>query len=445
MEGKKVFKNATWIIACKIVQAVLNLVVTMLTARFLGPSGYGLVNYAASVVAFMAPVMQLGLNGVLVQELVNHPEKEGETLGTALAMTSLSSVFCVAGVVGFAAVANFGEKTTIIVCGLYSLLLIFQALEMTQYWFQAKLKSKYTSIVMLIAYAITSAYRIFLLVRGMSIYWFAVSQAIDYLIIAACLLVIYKKLGAQRLSFSKDAMRRMFAKSKYYIVSNLMVTIFAQTDRIMLKLMDGDAATGYYSAAATCAGLTGFVFTAIIDSARPSIFESKKTDEVSFERNMTRLYSVIIYLSLLQSLFITLFSPLIVHILYGSAYAPTENALRLIVWYTTFSYLGSVRNIWILAEDKQKYLWILNLSGALINVVLNAVFIPFWGIMGAAFASLVTQVFTNVVMNIIVRPIARNNLLMLKALNPRVLLDMVRKKSPPAGGDETNGANEANE
>ena len=217
----------------------------------------------------------------------------------------------------------------------------------------------------------------------------------------------------------------MFKVSKFYIISSLMFVIFAQTDRIMLKLMIDDAATGYYSAAGTCAGLTGFVFTAIIDSARPSIFESKKTG-VGFEKGVCALYSVIIYLSLIQSLFISLLSPIIVKILYGGAYAPTISVLRVVVWYTTFAYLGSVRNVWILAEGKEKYLWILNLSGATLNVALNAIFIPVWGIMGAAIASLVTQIFTNVALNFIVWPMRRTNVLMLKALNPKLLLGMAK-------------------
>ena len=294
--NNKVFKNASWIIFCKIVQAVLNLVVTMLSARYLGPSGYGLINYAASVVAFVTPIMQLGLNSILVQEIVNTPEKEGEILGTSLLMSFCTSFLTIGGVVAFVAIANHGERETIIVCALYSILLIFQSLELVQYWFQAKLKSKYPAIVMLVAYVIVSAYKITLLVTGKNIYWFALSQAIDYLVISSLLLIVYARLGTQHLSISWEHAKRLFAKSRYYIVSSLMVTIFAQTDRVMLKLM----VTGYYSAAVSCAGMTSFIFTAIIDSARPSIFEGKKIGQEIFERNIIRLYSVIIYFALLQ-------------------------------------------------------------------------------------------------------------------------------------------------
>ncbi len=43
----------------------------------------------------------------------------------------------------------------------------------------------------------------------------------------------------------------------------MMITIFAQTDHIIIKLMLDNAAAGFYSAAVACAGMTSFVFTAI--------------------------------------------------------------------------------------------------------------------------------------------------------------------------------------
>ena len=177
-------KNASWIIAGKIAQAALSFVVSLMTARYLGPSNYGLLNYASSLVIFATPIMTLGLTGTLVQEFINHPEDEGKILGTSLLSCFATSILCMFGVIGFSLIANPNEPTTVIVCALYSLLLLVQAFEISQYWFQAKLLSKYTSIVSLFAYAVISAYKIYLLWTGKNIYWFAVSYALDYLIIA---------------------------------------------------------------------------------------------------------------------------------------------------------------------------------------------------------------------------------------------------------------------
>ena len=427
MRKNKVVQNASWIIGARVIQALLSFVIGMLTARFLGPSNYGLINYAASVVAFFTPIMELGITNIIVHQLIEHNDREGDTLGTALALNLFSAVFCIAGIIAFSIVANYGETETVVVCALYSILLVFKAVEILQYWFQAHLFSKYSSIATLTAYIVVSAYKLFLLVTHKSVYWFAISYAIDNCVIAILLWGLYKRLGGQKLRFSKNTAKRLFSQGKYYIVSSMMVTIFAQTDKIMLKAMLGAESVGFYSAAVTCAGMTGFIVTAIIDSFRPVIFEGKKKSEEVFNNHLVSLYSIIIYFSLAQSLVMTIGARVIVLIVYGNQYVPAIDALRIVVWYTTFAYLGSVRNIWLLAENKQKYLWKINLFGALANIALNALLIPWFGINGAAFASLITQFFTNVIVGYIIRPISPNNALMVKGMNPIALKGVISK------------------
>ncbi|MBQ7862549.1 MAG: flippase [Clostridia bacterium] len=424
--NKHIIKNASWIIGARIVQAVLNLVVSIITVRYLGPSNFGLITYVASVTAFLLPLMNLGLNSILVNEFVKNPSHEGEIIGTSLVMNFVSGILCIGGSVAFVSIANRGERDTLIVCALYSLIFIFQSFELIQYWFQWKYLSKYTSLTFLGAYTAVSAYKIFLLATGKSVYWFALSNALDYLIIGAALMFFYFRLSGQRLHFSFERAKALFSKSRYYIVSSMMVTIFAQTDRIMLKLMINEEAVGYYSAAVTVAGMTSFVFAALIDSFRPEILECKKKSSPEYEANLKKLYAVIIYLSFIQSIAVTVFAELIVNIMYSSAFSASVPALRIIVWYTTFSYLGAVRNIWILAEGKQKYLWIINLSGAIMNVALNLILIPRFGINGAAAASLVTQIFTNVIINLILRPMREINRLLTAGLNPKNLMGILK-------------------
>lgn len=431
----KVAKNATWIIACRVVQAVFALIINMLTARYLGPSNFGLITYASSLVAFVLPVMQLGFSNILVQEVVNNPGREGKTLGTSMFLSFCSSICCIIGITVFAFIANHDEPVTIMVCLLYSFILIFQALDLMQYWFQAKYLSKYTSVISLCAYLVVSAYKIYLLVTEKSVYWFAISNAFDFALISISSIVIYHKLGGQKLSFSKELGKEMFNRSKHYILSSMMVTVFAQTDKIMIKLMIDETATGYYGAAVACAGMSSFVITAIIDSFRPSIFEGQKISEDVFENRLTILYSIIIYISLVQSIVMTILARLIIYILYGTAYAPAVGALQIVVWYTTFSYMGAVRNIWILANNKQHYLWRINLLGAAANIVINAILIPLIGIYGAAVASLITQIFTNVIVGYIITPISMNNKLMMEGIRPKYLFEGFTKLRSKDHGD----------
>ena len=421
MKEKQVLKNAKWIIVCKVAQSILQFIVGMLCARYLGPSNYGLINYAASIVAFAMPLMKLGLDAILVYELVNFPEKEGEIMGTSLALNILSGMICVMGVTAVATVMNFGEIETILVCVLYSLSVLFAAIEMIQYWFQYKLQSKYSSVTMLISYVVVSAYKVFLLATQKSVYWFAVSHAIEFGIIGIILIAIYIKKSGQRFSFSLDRAKSMLSRSKHYILAAMMIVVIQNTDHIMLTIMQGKSENGFYSAAITCVSIFQFVYVALVDSFRPMILSKKKENSEEYQNNISRLYGITLYTAIAQCIVFFVLAKFIIQILYGSDYADAVPVLRALIFYFVFSVMGLVRNVWILAEENQKYLWIINLSGALLNIVLNAGMIPLWGAVGAAVASLITQFFANFVLGFIIKPLRENNKLMLKGLNPKYI------------------------
>lgn len=435
MEHKKVFNNAKWIIVCKIVQSILQLAIGMISARYLGPSNYGLINYASSIVAFALPLMKLGLDAILVYELVESPDREGEIMGTSLMLNIISGVACIGGVSVFSWLSNMGEWETIIVCVLYSFSILFAALEMMQYWFQYKLLSKYSSVIMLVAYLFVSLYKIYLLATAKSIYWFAVSHSVEYGMVGILLIWAYRRNKGGALTFSWQRARTMLSKSKHYIAAALMVVIIQNTDHVMLTSMIGKAENGYYSAAITSAGVAQFVFTAIIDSFRPLILSAKKSDNNDYESNISRLYGVIVYLSIAQSLMFTIFAPIIIKLLYGAEYAASVPVLQILTWYRAFSFMGSIRNIWLLAEEKQRLLPAINLVGVFMNILLNALIIPLWGACGAALASLITQFSMNFVLGFVFKPIKRNNVLLMKGIDPRfvvknakLVLSEIRKK-----------------
>lgn len=420
------FQNTKWIILCKVIQSLLQMILGMITARYLGPSDYGLISYAASLTAFAVPFMRLGLDETLVREYVTDPDREGEIAGTAMVMNLVSAFACMMCVMLFSAAANRTEPVTIAVCVLYSVCLIFQALEMMQYWFHARLLSKYSSLAMLLSYALVAVYKIVILVTRRSIYWFAVIHSVEYGITALILVTAYVKLKGRRLSCSLRTAGMLFSRSKYYILASLMVTVFQNTDHIMLKMMIGDVANGYYTSAITCTATVGFVYAAIIDSWRPVILDSFQSEKERFDKNIICLYSVVIYLALIQSVFFAVLAKYIILFLYGAEYSPAVPVLQILVWMQAFSYMGTVRNIWILAMEKHRFLWIINLCGVIFNIAANAAVIPVWGACGAAAASVATQIVTNFILGFLIRPIRENNRLLIRAVNPVHLLDAVR-------------------
>jgi len=422
MRRNKIFVNASWIIGCKIMQSGLALLINALTARYFGPSNFGLINYAASLVAFVTPLMTLGTSNILVNEIIRHPEEEGTVLGTAVVMTFCSSILCIAGLGTLVWAIDPEDTTTVLVVLLYSLLLMAQSVEQIQYWFHAQYLSKIVSLASFFAYVAIAIYKIVLLIHGKSIYWFAVSNSMDHLLIAVILFAVYQYRDGKPLKFSIQTAKELWDTGKHYIIPGLMGLVLAQSDRVMIRFLCGDTETGFYSAALSVAGLSGFVFSAIITSFTPSILESRQRSAVQFESNMVKLYGLITYLALIQGLVLTVSAKFIIRILYGQEYLPAAPILQAVIWYTIFSYIGGVRSVWILAENKQNYLWIISFCGMLLNIVLNFVWIPVFQGVGAAVATTITQVFTNVILVFFVKPLRVNIHYLVRGLNIRNLI-----------------------
>ena len=84
LKGNRFFSNTMWDIGGKVFQMFLTLAVGMLTARYLGPSNYGVIGETASYVSFFSVICQLGFTSTAVKEIMDDKEKEGEILGTSI-------------------------------------------------------------------------------------------------------------------------------------------------------------------------------------------------------------------------------------------------------------------------------------------------------------------------------------------------------------------------
>lgn len=415
--NNKAIKNAGWLIFGRILQMIINFFVGIILARFLGPSNFGLINYASAYTGFFASFCNLGINSILVRELINNQEKEGMVLGTSLLLKAVSSFLSAVSIVCIVMAVDKSETTTILVVALCTLGMIFNVCDTFNYWFQSKLQSKVTAIATFAGYLIAALYKVFLIVTGKGVVFFALSTSLDYICVGIVLIFSYKKAGGQKLNFSKSYGRSLLKSSWHFILPALMVSIYAQTDKFMLKQMINEAELGFYSTASTICTSWCFVLQAIIDSFYPIIMESyKKKDIASYERKNKLLYAFVFYISVAVSVIFCLFSGIIIKILYGEEYLPSIVPLRIITWYTAFSYLGVARNAWIVCEEKQKYLkWVYG-AAALSNLLLNLILIPCFGASGAAAASLAAQIITTMVAPAFIKDLRPNTIMIAEAI-----------------------------
>ena len=199
----------------------------------------------------------------------------------------------------------------------------------------------------------------------------------------------------------------------------------------MLKSYLDNTAVGLYSVSLTLAGAISIIPAAIIEGFRPDIMNSKVNDPQRYRQRLQQVYGSVFWVSICYCVFITLFARPIIQILYGSAYLGAVPSLALIVWYTSFSYFGSINNLYMVAEGKSRWVQVTTLSGALTNIVLNVLLIPRFEIVGAAAASLLTQIITNFLLLLIIPPLRDAFFLILEGVTLRGFTHVIKRRKEP--------------
>ena len=283
----KEMKNAVWIIGERVLQTVLSFIIGVMSARYLGPSNYGALNYTASFVTFFSSVALLGMEGVIIKKMIAEPEKEGDFLGGCLILRFFSSLICSLSIVLIVFILNPNDELKVILALLQSIQLIFQSVSIFDSWFQRYLKSKYISIGKIVAFLVMSAYKVFLLATSKSIEWFAFSNSLSYLVIGILLIIFYKKNKGQKVVPNVKAGIFVLKDSYHYILSGLMVALYGQMDKVMIGKMLSDSHVGLYTTAINLCSMWIFVPTAIINSFRPSLMEMHQAKQ--FDKYNVRL------------------------------------------------------------------------------------------------------------------------------------------------------------
>lgn len=383
-------KNTGWLIAQNIYTMLLSLIIGAVSARYLGPSNFGLLGYASSLISLFSVICTLGFDSILINELVTSPSQVGEILGTCFLMRLIASIIGYIGLIGMVIGMNNSQLLWAIVA-LQGLSMIAQTYEVFAEWFNSKLMSKYVVFAYVAGLTLTSIFKVVLLIMKASVILFALASALQIIICAVVIIFIFMKQKDFKISFSFACGKKVLSKSHHYIIMSLAIVLYTQMDKVMIGKMLNEYEVGIYTAAVNISSMWEFVPIALINSARPLILGLRHNNYKQYIQKLETLFGAITLLSIIASIMICLFNKLIILILYGNAYLDAGSSLNILIWSTMFAMLGTVRGIWIIAENLNQYGKYYIVLGAIFNLVFNYIAIGIWGIVGAALGTLLTQ------------------------------------------------------
>lgn len=395
--SNRFLQNTGWMAFAQIYQMVISLFIGVISARYLGPTNYGTINYAASYISFFTIFCALGLEGIVVKEMISKREQEGIILGSGIAMRLIAGVLSMVAVCVIVYFLNPNDSVLLTVTFLQSIILPFNAFHLIDMWYQSKLNSKVSTIIRCISYTLMSLYKIYLLITGKSVEWFAFSTSLDSLLIAIMFMLMYRRNGTRKLKFDNNTSKELLLQSYHLIISTMMAVLYSQMDRVMIGKMMTQTDVGFYTAAATICNMWVFIPQAFANSARPVIMELKDKDSNMYIRRLKQLIGFIFWIGVLFSMVFTVMADFIIHVLYGDAYTMAKGPLIILIWSTVFSSLSYPRSIWMICENKQNYTKYILIWGVILNLILNYYGIKYLGIIGAAIATLFTEIMTCII------------------------------------------------
>ncbi len=424
----KVVENIGWLSVDKFIRLVLAFFVNVWMVRYLGPTGYGSINYAVAFLSFFSIFVNLGMDGVVVRELVNQPEKRDSILGTAFLMRLMGAGVGIVLALLVSFVVNREDAQSTWFIFILSLGFVFQSFLVIDYYFQSQIKAKYFVFAQNIAVFVVTGFRVLLLLTKAPVVWFVVALVLEGMIGTIFLVFFYLKNGLhfKHWHFEKERALLLIRSCWPLMLSSVAIMIYMRIDQVMIKKMLGVAEVGLYSAAVILVEVFYFLPGVIADSVFPAIVEAKKIDEKLYETRMRQLYTLLIWGSILVALPIALLSDVVVGLIYGDNYRPTVGVLKIYVWALVFVSLGVAGSKWLLIEHLEKYSLYRTIMGVLSNIGLNLIFIPKWGIYGATVATVVSQTVTGYLSELFSSCLRRNFILKTEAILGKEIIKFLK-------------------
>ena len=395
---KKIASNIAWLLSDKVFRLGLTLLVTIMVARYLGPAQFGELNFVIALVSIFAVVAGFGLQATVVNDLVMFPEKVEAIVVNALIIKLASAFICYLALILTIVILRPEGDLARIYVAIFGMTLFAKCADVYRYWFEAKIKSKHivwSENCVLILVAALKLIMVYLQAPLLSFVWILVLEYFLVLLVAHWVFHHQVSFRVALSCFDLDTAKSLMSKSWPLLISAAAWVLYAKIDQVMLAELTGDEQVGIYSVAVRLSEVTNFVPGILVFSFMPAILPLFKTRNAQYLRRLQQIYDLLFISMFCLAIFITLLAPWLVIVLFGHEFAASSEILRIHIWGAIFTAFSLISARHLVNIQMQKVLMFRNILGLILNIVLNWIFIPEYGGVGAAWASLISLICVN--------------------------------------------------
>ncbi|AXX16203.1 flippase [Leptospira borgpetersenii] len=400
---KDILYNSGWLFFDKIFRMGMGMFLGVWIARYLGPDSYGKLNYVIAYIALIGSFTNLGLDGVVVRELIKEKAHKEEILSTSFLLQLIAGMIAFAVAILLIPLLRPDELDLFWMVFLVGLTLIFRAVGVVRYWYEAQVLSKYFVWLDNGLFFVFSGVRILLILNGLGIFPFIWTALIESSISLFGYYLLYKyhngSLSVLHANWRRA--RTLLRDSWMLLLSGLAVIVYMRIDQIMIGQMMGDEAVGIYTAAVKISEVWYFIPMAVASSIFPAILKAKEFSQELYLERLGLLHSFMFLLALMIAIPMTFLSDPIIRLFFGEKFSEAGAVLAIHIWVGIFVFLGVASSRYYLTENLPKGELYKSISGCLTNIILNYFLIPLYGIKGAAIATVISQFVASTLFNLL--------------------------------------------
>jgi len=359
--------NTLWLFAEQVLRMVAGFLVGVWVARYLGPEKFGLLSYALAFVSIFQGIAKLGLDGIVVRDLVQEPEKRDVYLGTSFWLKLLGGVitFLIIAIILFIqsiSASKFFSETNIYIL-IIAFGIVFQSFEVIDFYYQATVQAKYISIRRIIQLILSSIIKICLVLISADLIWFVLVSFFDIISLSIMGWLIYRSQGLPNFVryFDIGIGKKLLRDSLPLLLSSIAISIYMRIDQVMIKNMLGDREVGLYSAAMRLVEVWYFIPMIITQSVFPAIVNAKKISEEVYYKRLQQLFSLLIWIAIFIAIPISVFSHQIIYLSYGEKFTEASKVLAVSIWASLFVFVGVGSGKFLLAEKPTEIFFLENI------------------------------------------------------------------------------------
>ena len=388
--------NGTWMLIERMLAMCSAIVVSVWVARYLGPREFGVLSYAVAFVALFTPLAALGINNILVKELVLDRERERVLLGSALIArflgTAAAIAICVAAIYYVQGAEQGADRKLFWAVVALSLATVFNALDVAGLWLQSKQAVRTLMFWKMGVTVCAAIARVVAITSGAQVFtfvWIAAAETVGIDIVNLCAYYAARE-RPQSWRSDRSTMSSLFSKSWPLILASIAASIYLKIDQVMLAHMVSVVESGVYAVAARMSEVWYFIPQLLAGTVFPSLLRTKLLSAQLYQQRMRMCLAAFALVATAIAVFITIFAEPIVRTLFGNQYVGAAAILQIHIWGGIFIFQRAVASKWMIAENLFMFSFVSHGVGALLNIVLNLIMIPYWGAIGSAVATVIS-------------------------------------------------------